>query len=230
MKKIKEQQLKSVASTKNGWIKFFISAILGLVAIYSIINYVPYFANRQSLVIITHSMSPLINVGDLAIINKDYDISTLEVNDIIAFNTDINDDGKTEIVVHYIALIENDGLGNYTIRTRREGVTEQIDWDSWQLDENDIVGVYNFKIIGIGKLLLFLSSTFGKFVAAVNLIVIFFVIDYFKKEKEEKEQATKKYNKIKLQIKNIKNNNNVKIKSIKDDNTIVKSMKFKIRN
>ncbi|MGD9901275.1 MAG: signal peptidase I [Spirochaetales bacterium] len=165
------------------WSKIIITVALIIIAIYAVFNYVPYFADRQTLVIITNSMEPTINVGDVAIIKTNYNIEDLEVGDIIAFRVDINDDGEEEVIVHYIALIQSDGLGDYTIRTRREGVTEQINWDAWQIDQTKVVGTYDFRIPVIGKFLLFLSSFFGKMVAIINVLAIFFLISYFRNEK-----------------------------------------------
>lgn len=178
------QNLKKKLSKKQlNLIKSVLSAVLIVASIYLILNYVPFFANRQSLVIVTNSMEPTINVGDIAIINKNYDVETLTVDNIIAFYADLNDDNEEEIVVHYIASIVKDEFDHYTIRTKREGAINPIDWDSWQLDETDLVGIYSFKIPVIGRFVLFLSSWFGKIVVIINIVIIALVIDFFKKEK-----------------------------------------------
>ena len=169
------------------WIKFLVIILIILVVISLTFNYLPFLNKYENFVIISDSMTPTIKVGDMVIINTDYNIDELEVSDIIAFRMDIGGDSSQEVIVHYLASITNDGLGNYTILTRREGVTEPADYDDWTLTQDNLVGTYAFKIPIIGKLILFLGSAFGKIIAIVDIIVIFLVIDYFIQEKESKK-------------------------------------------
>lgn len=165
----------------------FMAILIG--AIYIVTNFVPLFANNEGYVIVTDSMEPTINVGDYAIVNTHFNVSELNERDIIAFYTDLNDDGTEEIVIHYIAQI-TENAGNYSIRTVREDAdeTDPNEWDDWTLTGDDILGVYNFKVPVIGNFMLFLGSSFGKFVIIIDILVIFFVIEYFKKEKKKKQK------------------------------------------
>lgn len=177
------------ANKKNklaSWLWFFAILIAIYIIFYSVFNFVPYFKNRQHFVIVSDSMTPVINRGDLAIVNKDFAVEDLAVDDIIAFYQGLNSDEVDEVVVHYIAEITTDEFDNLVIKTRRQNATSYVDWDAWELTEDDIIGVFDYKISRVGSLLMFIESPFGKLIILIDLIVILWVIEYFKKDAKSK--------------------------------------------
>jgi len=134
-------------------------------------------------VVITESMEPVLNVNDLIIVYNP-NIDKLEVEDIITFEADIDYNGTKEIVTHYIYSITDDGEGNLTFRTIREGGTVP---DTWILSEDDVIGVYGFKISQLGVFINFVKSPFGIAAILVNIGVIVAIVVLVKSDKKKTE-------------------------------------------
>ncbi len=138
---------------------------------------VAVFNRYQHYIIVSGSMQPTIDIGDVVIINRQFDIDTLESDTIIAFNTEIN--SNEVVVVHYLDSIVAVN-GNYEIRTRPEG-TDAL--DDWVLSENDLIGVYQWHIPRLGRFLFFTQSTIGRIVIIIDVILIYLIIRFFFKKK-----------------------------------------------
>lgn len=156
------------------------SIIIIFAILYIVFNFIPPFSEYNTYVIQTNSMEPVINVGDMVFI-KDTEIDDLSGGDIIAFYVDINNDNNDEVVVHYLNQIITDQNGTKTFKTKPE-ISDQI--DSWTIEENDIVGIYEFKINSIGSVLMFFQTIPGIAVLLLNVWIIFYVIDFFKSSKK----------------------------------------------
>jgi signal peptidase len=123
-------------------------------------------------------MTPSINVGDLVFIKETDSINDYKTGDIIAFYTNINATEEDEVVVHYLAQITTDQDGVKTFKSKPE-VSDDL--DSWTLEESDLIGIYDFKISGIGNALMFFKTIPGMVLLIINVWLIFYVIDVFKK-------------------------------------------------
>ena len=134
-------------------------------------------------VVITESMEPVLNVNDLIIVYNP-NVDKLEVEDIITFEADIDYNGTKEIVTHYIYSITEDGEGNLKFRTIREGGTVP---DTWILSEDDVIGVYGFKISQLGVFIKFVKSPFGIAAILVNIGVIVAIVVLVKSDKKKTE-------------------------------------------
>lgn len=170
----------------NKSIRFLISLVLILVIGYLIFNYVPFISKYSNHVIVTDSMVPVINVNDVVVIDNSYEINDLNPGDIIAFNVDLNNDGTEEIVVHYLHSFDEETGAIETIAYGQE------DPDPWDIDSDDILGKHVLTIENIGSFLRFASSTFGKIILIVDVVVIYFIIDLFTEDDKKNEKATKK--------------------------------------
>ncbi len=159
-----------------------------LVLCYLILNYVPFFANNKVFSVLTQSMEPVINSGDVVVVNTNFEIDSLEEEDIIAFYMNIDNEEEKEVVIHYVANIQKDGADNYIINTKPWGVTQEASWDEWTITEDDIIGVYNFKVEKLGSIVLFLSSTFGKVIVIIDIIIIYLIIEFFTKKESGKQK------------------------------------------
>jgi|AGTN01.2.fsa_nt_gi signal peptidase I, archaeal type len=131
----------------------------------------------------TGSMIPKIPAGSYIII-EDADFDNLKEGDIVTFYTDVNLDGKKEIVTHYFAGYTEIGGITY-FRTRSE-VSKYL--DSWYVKKEDLIGKLVFTVPAVGKITLFLTHPIGAATIAVDLIIVvamFLLLDRF----EEKENA-----------------------------------------
>lgn len=174
-----------------GYAKSILTILIIFAVLYGIINFIPPFSRYNTYIIQTNSMEPVIDVGDMVFI-KDTEIKDLNAGEIIAFYTDINNDNEDEVVVHYINQIITDENGTKTFKTKPE-ISDQI--DSWTIEEDDIVGIYDFKINGIGNIIMFFQTIPGIAILLINIWIISYVIDYFKKDKDsvnDKEHTTEK--------------------------------------
>lgn len=168
-----------------GSIKFILSVAFIIVLGYVFFNYVPFIAKYDHYVIATNSMEPVINVGDIVIINTDVTYDDLEEGQIIAFYADIRGDGKEEVVVHYLySITATDGVRKY--RTIPQ-ISDDI--DPWILEDSDIVGFHTGTIPKIGPFLLFAQSTIGRIVIIADVIVIYVLLSLFPSSKKPKKSV-----------------------------------------
>lgn len=167
--------------------------VVAILAIYVTLQVVaPQFTltvfRFQPYVVLSGSMEPVINENDLVVV-KNFEISELEPEDIITFTgVDVNYDGELDIVTHYIdSIVLQDDV--YYIRTH--GHFENPDdyyVDAWALNEDDILGLYNFHIPWIGTVVRFIQSPFGIAAILVNIGVIVGVVYIIKHNPENKEE------------------------------------------
>lgn len=181
-----------------------------LLVVYLIIagafRFLPFLNKYDHFVIRTDSMVPVLNVSDIVIIDNSITPEEIQVGDIVAFRVDITGDTVDDVVVHYIdeVLPFGDELIYKTI-SEKSGIQ-----DSWTIEEEDIVGIYKYRVENFGKLILFLQSWIGRVIIVVDVIIISFVYDFFfKKDKKHLKNETENidYNKIMMsQINEIFNN------------------------
>ncbi len=163
-----------------GPVKFVLSVGIILCLGYVIFNYVPFIAKYNHYVIATNSMEPVIDVGDIVIINTDVSYDSLETGQIIAFLADIRGNGKKEVVVHYLYSITlTDGVRTY--RSIPE-VSDTV--DPWILTDSDIVGIHVTTIPKVGPILLFAQSTIGRIVIIADIAVIYGLLSLFPSKKK----------------------------------------------
>jgi len=159
-----------------------ISAFLPTQAI-NIFRFRPY-------VVLTESMEPVINAGDIVVVTK-ADLDELKVDDIITFMADINGDGVKEPVTHYIADVYFNAQDVRIFRTKP--IYENV-VDNWFLQDQDILGQYWFRIPVLGLIVQFAQSPFGIAAISVNIIVIgsiIYLVKTGKKVKIEPNQEEK---------------------------------------
>ncbi len=133
------------------------------------------------------TMEPTIKPYDLVFINK-VNPDNLEVGDLITFYADIDYNGTDEMVTYYIYSID-DVNGVNTFRVNAEG--SNIPANVLLLDDQ-IIGGYSFRIVGLGRLIEFVASPFGIAAIVVNVGVIVAIVllikDSNKKTKNQKEE------------------------------------------
>jgi len=177
-KDVSSSTSKKVKNVK--WIRFFLSLIVIFSLGYIVFNYVPFIAKYNHYVIVTGSMQPKINIGDVVIIDTGKDVNEIFEQDIIAFYVDINDDGTDEVIVHYVYSVTGEG-DDKVFRTYSE---MDDDPDEWILSKDDIIGIHVLTIPKIGPFILFAQSTIGRIVLAIDIVVIYLLVEFFFKKKE----------------------------------------------
>lgn len=118
------------------------------------------------------SMSPTFDQGDLIVI-KTCDTSKLQVGDIVTFHTII--DNQYALNTHRIESIDElNGMRSFTTKGDNNDVA-----DTHIISDGDIVGQYVFKIPGMGKVMDFLSSTWGFLIGIVLPMLLFFIYQVY---------------------------------------------------
>ncbi len=118
------------------------------------------------------SMSPTFDQGDLIVI-KTCDTSKLQVGDIVTFHTII--DNQYALNTHRIESIDElNCMRSFTTKGDNNDVA-----DTHIISDGDIVGHYVFKIPGMGKVMDFLSSTWGFLIVVVLPMLRFFIYQVY---------------------------------------------------
>ncbi len=184
-----ENDDKTVHRTSAPFVKA-VSAVFTLLLLYVafalLIPGASLFGRYQYYVILTGSMRPTIEVGDVVFVNHRTSLSSIESGDIVAFYADVTADGENDVVVHYVHDVDR---SNGTFTTRAENTTTP---DPWTLSESDLVGVYSMRVPRIGRFLLFAQTTLGRIVIAVDIALIYVIYRLWIKDKDKEESKKEK--------------------------------------
>ena len=131
-------------------------------------NGVPSIFGLRLMSIQTPSMKPTINDGDLIISTK-VDAEDLRPGDIITYWTVIN--GERVLNTHRIENIY-DGDGFLIFETKGDANTSA---DPLTVHEKELVGLYRFRLPGVGKAFDYLKTGTGFFIIVVIPVFIFFI-------------------------------------------------------
>ena len=135
-------------------------------------NHVANLAGFTPMTVLTDSMSPTFNHGDMIIIKK-CDPNTLEVGDIVTFHTII----QNEYALNTHRIIEINGdVGMRTFITK--GDNNEIA-DQRSIAGGDIVGKYTGRLPYVGYVMQFLSSSVGFLVVIVLPLLVFFIYQVY---------------------------------------------------
>lgn len=166
-------------------LKIFIIAILALFVLFTpfyftfnMIN--PHLTVRKlgfkPYIVLTRSMEPILNVGDMIIATKK-NLSDVQVGDIIAFKTK-----KDYVVAHYVAKKYYGDNLRILIRTKPNNLKADVDVDSenldkWIISEQEYIGVINYSIPKIGHIFLFFQTKIG--ILTIFSVVIVLLMSRF---------------------------------------------------
>lgn len=107
------------------------------------------------------------------IVIKTCDTSKLQVGDIVTFHTII--ENQYALNTHRIESIDElNGMRSFTTKGDNNDVA-----DTHIISDGDIVGQYVFKISGMGKVMDFLSSTWGFLIVIALPMLLFFIYQVF---------------------------------------------------
>jgi signal peptidase len=137
------------------------------------------------LVVLSDSMYPTFESGDLVVYHKDSS-QDVTVGDVIVFYDPASSSGKTLVTHRVIEVMDEDGTTEY--RTKGDANNSE---DKNLVPTENIVGLYRTRISGAGNIALFLQSTKGMRICVVMPLCLFVVIDSFGKRtpKEAQKEA-----------------------------------------
>ncbi len=160
---------------------------------------VPSFFGWKPFIVLSDTMEPNINSGDLVIV-KETDVSNIKKNDIIAFK-------ENDIVItHRINDIKYDKNEKIYIT---KGDNNDIE-DKGYITENQIEGIYKFNIGRIGNFAIFIQTPLGMLIALSIPAILFLIIKMsetintkknIKEDEEIKEKAEEENVQLKEEIK-----------------------------
>ena len=176
MGKVEMSTVKKAASIVISVVMWIIILVAALFAFTTLATKddgsVSSLAGFTPLTVQSESMAPTFDQDDLIIIKK-CDSSTLEVGDIVTFHAII--DNQYALNTHRIISInEVNGLNSYTTKGDNNELADQH-----VIADGDIVGKYVGKIPYMGKVIGFLSSTWGFLVVIVLPMLLFFIYQVY---------------------------------------------------
>ena len=144
---------------------------------------VPSISGIFPLIVLTDSMDPEIESGDLIICNT-VEAEEIKVNDVISFFDPAGN--GTSIVTHrVIEIVEEDGK----ILFRTCGDNNNTE-DKELVPAENLVGVYKMRIAGAGHVAMFMQSTAGLIICVVLPIVLLVAYDFIRCRIYEKNKQS----------------------------------------
>ena len=140
---------------------------------------VPSIGGAFPLIVLTDSMYPEIESGDL-IICRTAETDEIEVNDIISF-FDPAGNGASIVTHRVIEIVEEDG--EISFRTRGDNNNTE---DKELVPAENLVGVYKMRIAGAGHIAMFMQSTAGLIICVVLPIILLVGYDIIRRRIYEK--------------------------------------------
>ncbi len=140
---------------------------------------IPTVAGKVMSPVLSESMAPTINKGDIIFTEKISDEAkeNLKIGTIITFKADLDGDGSPEINTHRIVeVIDSDSFVQY----RTKGDNNAFN-DDYTVDPSDIISVFDenndTKIPVLGSVINFLLQPTGFFIVIVIPLIIFFLFE-----------------------------------------------------
>lgn len=141
---------------------------------------IPSFMGWKPFIVLSGSMETEIKTGDIVVV-KEVPIEDVKLNDVIAFK----EDGI--VITHRIVEIKEDnGVKKYITKGDNNNVK-----DSGFVLKEQIEGVYQFRIEGLGNLAMFIQTPIGMLVCLSIPLGILLLIQISDNKKIQKEQREK---------------------------------------
>ena len=159
-----------------------IANITMIVKSYTDSDKVPSFGGYCPFIVLTDSMVPTINGGDLVIDKVVTDAAEIQKGDIISFFDPAS--RSQSIVTHRVIEITKDENG---IAFRTQGDANNTEDDDL-IPAKNVVGIYSFKLSGVGNVVMFMQSTTGLVVCIALPILLIIGYDALRRRKYDKQQ------------------------------------------
>jgi signal peptidase len=186
-----------------------ISVILSIILILNITLIVKSYTNKDEvpsiggftpMVVLTESMKPNINSGDLVITTKE-EPKNIKVGDIITF-FDPAGDGTSTTTHRVVEIKTEDGILMFYTKGDANNANDRL-----PVEQDAIIGKYHSKIPYVGNITMFLSTSNGLIVCVVIPMLLLFFLDsfarrnYVEKKKSDKEALLEELERVKSQKK-----------------------------
>lgn len=142
---------------------------------------IPTIAGKVMSPVLSDSMAPTINQGDIIFSTKltDEQKQELKVGDIITFKADLDGDGKPEVNTHRIITVNTTEDGVITsFKTKGDN---NIASDNYTVYLSDVISVFyegqSTKIAVLGSVIGFLLQPTGFFIVIVIPLILFFLFE-----------------------------------------------------
>lgn len=142
---------------------------------------VPSVGSRVPMIVLTDSMYPEIESGDL-IICKRKAPEEVKVGDIICFFDPAGN--GTSTVTHRVVEITTDENGGLAWVTKGDANNAE---DQAKVPADQLVGVYSIRIAGVGNVAMFMQTTQGLIICVICPIILFVSYDIIRRRLYEKK-------------------------------------------
>ena len=170
--------------TVLGLILFIVIMISGIIIFYKSYtepNKIPSVFGWKPFIVLSGSMEDTIMPGDL-ILTKEIDASELKEGDVISFRAN-----EYAVVTHRIInIVDDKGERKYYTKGDNNDTA-----DSEPVYNNQIEGIYRYRIPELGKIALYLQKPIGIAIGIsipLTIVLIAQFADYKRKEREVKEK------------------------------------------
>lgn len=145
------------------------------------------------MIVLSDSMHPIIKSGDVIIIRQ-VEPGDVKEGDIISFFDP--DSSGSSVVTHRVIEIHEDANGKRTFRTagdannkydKATGELLEYTFDT-PLPEENVIGVYLFRIALAGNVAMFMQSTWGMIICIGVPLVLFVGLELLRRRKHEKKR------------------------------------------
>ncbi len=140
---------------------------------------VPSIGGIFPMIVLTDSMYPYISSGDL-IVCKQADPETLKVDDVITF-FDPSGNGKSTVTHRIIEITEKNGETAFKTKGDNNNTEDRED-----VVASKVIGIYSFRIPGLGNVAMFMQTTPGLIVCVVLPLVLLVGYEILRSRKFEK--------------------------------------------
>lgn len=142
---------------------------------------VPSVGGKFPMIVLTDSMYPVIEAGDLIICNT-AEADEIRVNDVISFYDPMG--SGTSVVTHRVLEIVTED-GEVSFRTKGDNNNAE---DTALVPAENLIGIYQSRIAMVGHVAMFMQTTPGLIVCCVCPILLLVGYDMLRRRKFEKTQ------------------------------------------
>lgn len=150
-----------------------------IVKSYTNADEVPSVGGYFPMIVLTDSMDPEIQSGDLIFCHT-VEAEAVQVGDIISFYDPMGN-GST-VVTHRVMEIKDEGTGRSFITKGDNNNTE----DQMPVQAEDVIGLYKSRIAGAGNIAMFMQTTPGLIVCVIVPVILLIGWDVLRRKKYEK--------------------------------------------
>ncbi len=142
---------------------------------------VPSVGGKFPMIVLTDSMYPVIESGDLIICNT-AEADEIKVDDVISFYDPMG--SGTSVVTHRVMEIVTES-GEIEFRTKGDNNNAE---DTALVPAENLIGIYQSRIPKVGHVAMFMQTTPGLIVCCVCPILLLVGVDMLRRRKLEKAQ------------------------------------------